>query len=48
VVMWKEDPADAVCRYFQVYSCGENRTWEMGRSSDGIPPGDDLIPAVGG
>ncbi len=34
VVMWKE--GDLV-KYFQVYSCGENRLWEVGN-------GDDLVP----
>lgn len=37
VLFWKEKPGDAICRHFQVYSCGPNRSWEMGA-------GDDIKP----
>ena len=46
LVLWKESDDDAVCRFFQVYSCGPNCTWEGGRGQDATPPGDDLTPSM--
>jgi len=34
VLMWKEKPSDALFKYFQVYSCGQNARWEMGTGDD--------------
>ncbi len=39
VVMWKENPSDALCEYFQVYSCGPNEMWEQGKGDDITPGG---------
>jgi len=39
IIMWKEKPSDALCKYFQIYSCGENRRWEYGNGDDQVPRG---------
>jgi hypothetical protein len=50
VVMWKERPADALNRYFQVYSCGPNERWDGGHQgpykdrNGKTVKGDDLAP----
>ena len=45
VVMWKENASDALNRYFQVYSCGPNRKWEMGRNDPAASDKpDDIVP----
>jgi hypothetical protein len=45
VVMWKDQPTDALNKYFQVYSCGPNTKWEHGKNDTtaaGKP--DDIAP----
>jgi prepilin-type N-terminal cleavage/methylation domain-containing protein len=45
VVVWKEKPADALNRYFQVYSCGPNMKWEHGRNDPtAVDKPDDIAP----
>ncbi len=37
VVMWKDKPTDQFFKYFEVYSCGMNRKWDMGNEDDLVP-----------